>query len=229
MKKNFTLLLLFLSAAIANAQAIRPFSAIDLGAGLSMNTATGDAETFRRTQSFHLNLSYNIDPYLNAIAEVQSGSLAGGDSLRTITGRQFLNRFNALNLRGQLQLGMFLPYSKDPITNLAKNIYTGVGIGMIMNNITDVNRRSSAHPDFFSGGVNRSMNVFVPVRLGYEFKIQDAYRETRMKIDLAYTHNFVLGDEVDGFTVGRYKDAISQLTLGFKACLFGKRWYRQHY
>ena len=228
MKKISTIIVMVSFSLLARAQAIHPFNAVDIGAGLSVNTTTGDAETFRRTQSFQLNVNYNFTPYLNAIAEVQSGSLAGGDSLKTLSGRQFLNRFSALAFRGQAQLGQLLGNRSQKWAVLARDLYLGAGAGLIVNNITQINRTSNHFPDMANPGVNKSINLFVPVRIGYEFKIRDAYKDNKMKVDVAYTHNFVLGDDVDGYTTGRYKDAISQFSIGFKACLFGTKWYRQN-
>jgi hypothetical protein len=48
-------------------------------------------------------------------------------------------------------------------------------------------------------GSNASINLTVPFRFGYEFKIYNDYEEPYMAIDLGYVHNMVFGEGLDGY------------------------------
>lgn len=192
---------------------------VDIGAGASFNTVTGDAETSKRTTSFNLNLNCNLDIFSTLVAEIQFGQLAGGDSLTTYTGRQFTNQFNAFCFRGQMQLGKL----SKRLPNAIQRIYLSSGIGVINNKVQE-NRTSILVPFFTTAGKDKSSNFFVPLKLGYEFPLKNAYHEPILKIDIAYQLNFVLGDDIDGFAAGKYQDTFSQFSLGLKAGIFGRQW-----
>ncbi|MBC7913038.1 MAG: hypothetical protein H7Y07_02850 [Pyrinomonadaceae bacterium] len=198
---------------------VSPYKAIDAGVGANLNTVMGDAETLKRTTGAHINFNYNLDMFTALIAEIQFGTLAGGDTYTTTTGREFSNNFKSFCVRGQMQVGKIfyrLPHA-------IQKAYLSSGIGGINNNITSINRMSFKLPGYSTAGRPKSTNFFVPLRLGYEYRIKNAYKEPILKIDLGYQHNFVLGDDIDGFTANK-KDIYSQLSLGFKIPLFGQRW-----
>lgn len=220
LKTYLIALSIFFLPLYGSSQVVNPYRIFDIGMGANMNSTSGDAETLKRTVGLHLNFNYNIDPYTNFLAEVQFGQLAGGDSAATFSGRQFTNQFNSVSVRGQMQLGkLFYRLPKE-----AQRVYISSGIGGIANNITNINRESQKIPGYSTIGKEQSINLFIPARLGYEFPVKNAYRETILKIDLAYQHNFVLGDDIDGFAAGKFKDAFSQFSIGFKTGLLGRRW-----
>lgn len=223
MKPIVSLLVLINFTFFAKSQGISSFKAFDIGAGMSMNSVAGDAEASEYTKAINLNLNYNFSPYINIVGELQFGSLAGGNAFKDLSGRQFQNNFKTIGLRAQLQIGAFTGGEGTAL----KNLYLGAGAGFIDNDIKSINRQSFLLVDFpETPGVNNSVNTFIPVRLGYEAKVQNSYGETLFKVDLAYQHNFILGDEVNGFTTGKYKDTFSQLNLGIKVCAFGRHWKR---
>lgn len=220
LKTFFIVLSIFFLPAYGNAQVVNPYRIFDIGLGANVNSAISDAETLKKTVGLHINFNYNLDQHTNFIAEVQLGQLAGGDSAATFTGRQFTNQFNSLIIRGQMQLGkIFYRLPKE-----AQRVYLSSGIGGINNKITSINRDSQKIMGYSTMGKEQSINLFIPARIGYEFPLKNAYRETILKLDLAYQHNFILGDDIDGFSAGRFKDAISQFSIGFKTGLLGRRW-----
>lgn len=220
LRKLFITLSIFFLPAYGSSQVVNPYRIFDIGMGANMNSASSDAETLKKTVGLHVNFNYNLDQFTSFVAEIQLGQLAGGDSATTFTGRQFTNQFNSVSIRGQIQLGkIFYRLPKE-----AQRIYISSGIGGINNNITNINRDSQKILGYTTIGKEQSINLFVPARFGYEFPIKNAYRETILKIDLAYQHNFVLGDDIDGFAVGEFKDAFSQFSIGFKTGLLGRRW-----
>jgi hypothetical protein len=155
------------------------------------------------------------------------GKLAGGDSLRTLSGRQFKNNYTAVSFRTQLQAGELIDYSNSAVFNAFKNVYVSAGIGVIYNNMDEINRTSLYIPDFTSPGRNNSSEVFIPMKIGYELKIFNSYDEPSVKVDLGYQYNYVLGDQLDGIKAGTRKDMYMQFVVGFKFAVGGFTSYRK--
>ncbi len=205
---------------VARAQLGYNYSRFDIGVAAGSNQATTDAQTKTSTPSIHFNLTFNQTPYINFVLEAQLGRLAGGDSIKTTNHLQFNNDFSAFIFRGQVQAGEFLDYSNNKLNNAIKNFYLSVGIGVIVNRITSL----TVYPAIlgnYSGTFKNSQENFVPIRLGYEFKLFNNYNQPSVKFDLGYGYNFILGDKLDGVIAGKHNDAYSQFTLGVKFAIGG--------
>lgn len=214
-------ILFILSLSSVKAQNGYGFSHYEIGAATGFNQVYGDAQTKTTTNSVHLNVTYDPTPFVNFVFEVQMGKLAGGDSLKTTTGRQFENDFTGFIFRGQLQMGEIIDYSRSPLMNALKNFYISGGVGYIVNRISQINRYSIMRPGLYTPGVNRSNEPFIPFRVGYEFKVFNKYEQPAFKVDLGYGYNFVLSDNLDGFTSGSHYDAYTQFTVGVKFAFGG--------
>jgi hypothetical protein len=216
-KITFVTSLICCATLIAKAQLGYNYAKYDLGVSVGFNTVHGDAQTTASSPSVDFNLTYNQTPFTNFVFEAQLGRLAGGDSLKTSTGRQFKNDFSAFIFRGQLQAGEFLDYSGSRLNNALKNLYASVGIGYVINRIVTISRVSHILPGFYTAGQNNSQEIFIPFRIGYEFKLFNTYQQPSVKFDLGYGYNYVLGDGLDGFaTTAGHHDAYSQYTIGVK-------------
>jgi hypothetical protein len=214
-----TALLLFAVCLIsvgAKAQIGYDYSVYDIGFAGGINRVYGDAETFTNTPSVHLNFNYNIGPFINYVFEIQAGQLKGGDSLHTVSGRQFANSFTSIMLRCQVQAGEVIDYSQSKFNNALKNLYLSTGVGFVVNHLTMANRYSIQIPGYYTPGTNNSNEILIPARIGYEFKLFNQYNQPSVKIDLGYQYNFIMGDLLDGYQVGGKNDAYSQFTLGVK-------------
>jgi hypothetical protein len=223
-KTTILTLLVCCTTLIAKAQLGYDFSHYEAGVAAGFNQVQGDAQTQTMTESIHFNFTFNYTPYTNFVFEAQFGRLTGGDSLTTTSGRYFNNDFAAFIFRGQLQFGEFLDYSRSPFNNAIKNLYVSLGIGEVVNHIpaTDINRVSIKVPGMYSGGQNNSMEPFIPIRIGYEFKVFNKYQQPAFKVDLAYNYNFILGDGLDGFAVSpNHHDVYTQISLGVKFAIGG--------
>jgi hypothetical protein len=227
MKKLILTICICFTVILAKAQLGYNYAQYDLGVAAALNYAYTDAETVKGTPAVHLNFTYNHTPFLNYIAEVQIGRLAGGDSLLTLSGRQFKNSYTAVSFRGQIQAGEFLDYENRTIFNALKNIYLSAGLGVMYNNMTEINRTSLYIPEFTSTGRNNSSEVFIPMKIGYEFKIFNSYDEPSVKVDLGYQYNYVLGDQLDGIKAGVRKDMYMQFVVGIKFAIGGFTSYRK--
>jgi len=230
--RNLTLKALVLTAIIcftslvSKAQIGYNYSQFDVGVAGAVNQVYGDAESVTKTASLHFSLNYNQTPYLNYILEVQAGKLEGGNEFKDTTGRQFSNSFTAFLFRIQVQAGELMDYSDSPFKNGLKNLYISSGIGYVVNNLR-TSRYSLKIPDYYTPGEDHSNEIFIPVRLGYEFKLYNKYDEPSVKIDLAYQYNFVMGDDLDGFKTGKSNDQFSQISLGVKFAIGSKISYRK--
>jgi hypothetical protein len=220
---RITILTLIVCCAsfVAKAQLGYDYAQYDIGVAAGFDQVSGDAQTKTTTQSIHFNLTFNVTPYTNFVFEAQLGRLEGGDSLTTSTGRQFTNDFSAFTFRGQLQMGEIFDYSHSQFKNGLKNLYISTGIGYISNHITAISRYSIKTPGVFTGGLNNSMEPFIPFRIGYEFKIYNQYDQPSFKVDLGYEYNLVLGDNLDGFETGSHFDVYTQFVVGVKFAIGG--------
>jgi hypothetical protein len=202
----------------AKAQLGFDYSQYELGFGGSLNSVQGNAPPSKMTPSFLLNFTYNATPYVNYVFEIQLGRIAGGDSLTT--GRQFTGDLNAFVFRGQLQLGELFDYSTSPFKNAVKNLYVSAGIGYAVTHITSITHFTTKGV-YSGGGQLNSQEPMIPLRIGYEFKIFNKYKQPACKIDLSYTSNRILSEYFDGYAVAGHDEAYSQISLGLKFAIGG--------
>jgi hypothetical protein len=229
--RNLTLKALVLTAIIcftsliSKAQLGYNYAQFDVGVAGAVNQVYGDAQSITKTASLNFSLNYNQTPYLNYILEAGGGKLEGG-KLSDPTSRQFSNSFSSFLFRIQVQAGELMDYSDSPFKNGLKNLYISSGIGYVVNNLK-TNRYSLKIPDYYTPGEDHSNEIFIPARIGYEFKLYNKFDEPSVKIDLAYQYNFVMGDELDGFKAGKANDQFSQICLGVKFAIGSKISYRK--
>ena len=220
-------LIICLSAILAKAQIGYDYAQYDVGASVGFNQFYGDTKTPTSTKAINLNFNYNQSAFINYIAELQIGKLAGGNENTDLLGRQFATNYQYFAFRIQVQAGEIMDYSRSPVLNALKNLYGGVGVGTIYSKISSINRFSILMPGYYTPGDDKAQEIFIPARIGYELKIFNKYDRPDFKIDVGYQYNFVLGDDLDGFKAGYYKDAYSQFTIGIKFAIGGVTSYRK--
>lgn len=227
-----TVLIITLSTIsfLAKAQVGYDYAQYDVGTAVGVNIAAmADVNSFTVTPSVHFNFNYNQSPFVNYVFELQVGRLEGG-TLESSSGRKFENHFTAFSFRGQLQAGEFLDYSSSPFMNVMKNWYASAGIGYIVNHIV---YRSDDKRGYIIPGDYNAQVPFLPVRIGYEFKLYNQYSQPSVRIDLGYQYNFVFSDNLDGYNNSSTanNDAYAQFTIGVKFAIGGVTSYRKqiHY
>jgi hypothetical protein len=110
---------------------------------------------------------------------------------------------------------------------ILKDFYAGTGVGFISNANTvqrySVNAAPYPQPGYYKfPGNDNSLDLMVPLRIGYEFKIYDAYNEPSIAIDLGYIHTIAFGEGLDGYNdpSSKFKnnalDQYRQITIMFK-------------
>ncbi|QJD95207.1 hypothetical protein HH214_04595 [Mucilaginibacter robiniae] len=227
MKKISITLIICLVSVLAKAQLGFNYAQYDLGISGTFNRAYTDAETIKSTHSANLHFTYNYTPYLNYIAEVQLGKLAGGDSVNTLSGRQFNNHYVSVTFRAQLQAGEIMDYSNSRFLNALKSLYVSSGVGVIYNNMHDIHRSSLYIDGYTTTGLNTSSELLIPAKIGYEFKLYNSYNEPAIKLDIGYQYNFIMGDQLDGMKVGVRNDGFGQFVIGLKFGVGGITSYRK--
>jgi len=222
----FVLLTCF-SSILAKAQAGYDYAQYDLGASVGFNQFYGDVATAKSTKAITFNFNYNQTPFINYIVEFQAGKLEGGDANKDFLGRQFSTDYTYFAFRIQVQAGEIIDYSQSKVANAFRNFYVGAGIGVAYDNVTQINRYSILDPGYYTPGVNSSNQLFIPARIGYEFKIFNQYQQPGIKIDIGYQTNIIFGDNIDGFKAGAHNDIFSQFTIGAKFSIGGVTSYRK--
>jgi hypothetical protein len=226
LKKILFTIIISCIAFISKAQLGYDYAQYDIGFAGAINKVYGDAQTQKNTPSIHFNFNYNQTPFVNYILEVEAGKLEGGNALKDSTGRQFSNSFTTAAFRVQVQAGEVIDYANSPFANAMKNLYLSAGIGMVVNDLT-TNRYSYLIPGFYTPGEDHSQEIYIPLRIGYEFKIYNKFNQPSVKIDLAYQNNLIMGDELDGFKAGKANDTYTEIVFGVKFALGGITSYRK--
>lgn len=224
MLKRCILLIVAVSVSIAaNAQSGYNYNNFGFGFGVSGLRPQADLKKQYNDLGYHANFTYYYNPYVPIEIELQLGKLRGGgdnvaDDKDT---RKFLNTYKALMIHIDYQLGDAIDYQRNGFLNIIKNFYGGIGFGAILNSVA-VNRNSLLVPSYVFPGNNKSVNLIVPIRFGYEFKIYDYYGIPKFGINLGYVHNVTFGEGLDGYDDPNAKfknnapDQYRQVVIGLK-------------
>ncbi|MFI5162017.1 MAG: hypothetical protein ACHQHN_12115 [Sphingobacteriales bacterium] len=204
MKKLILLFVFLFSVLIGKAQ--MGYNYKEYGVGLDIFSEIGFTNVQKQYRHIgqNLNFTYNYSPYIPVTAELQFGHLSGGGTTPAIDkyGREYTNNYEGLIVHADFQLGEVIDYSQSDVLNILKNFYFGSGGGIIFNNNTV--QRTNLYPingstAYIFPGSNTSINLTVPLRFGYEFKLYNDFEEPYMAIDIGYVHNLVFGEGLDGY------------------------------
>lgn len=220
MKKYTLIICLLIIGAAAKAQ--YNYSEWGVGGGYGTTRPYSDLRQNDTNKGMYFDLFYNYSPYLPFALEMQIGKLSGGNDLTDPSRRFFVNNYLAFNAHADLQLGEITEYEGNFLMQRLKNLYMGLGIGAIFNNITSVRRNAANVPDYVFPGKDHSVNALIPIRLGYEFKIFDYNDEPFMSLNFTYTHNLTFAEGLDGYDdpSSKFKnnaqDMFRTITVGIK-------------
>jgi hypothetical protein len=203
--------MLLLSAMASKAQFDENYSKYAVGAGVSY--IKGATNINRQDSHFAENINftyYMLSPYIPFTFEIQKGLLSGGGLTVDLdkSGRQYSNNYLAAIVHGDFQLGYLLNVGSgsDPSLDIWKGLYAGTGIGLINDN--DQVQRTNViaangpitGPDVYRfPGVDNSVNLMVPLRIGYEFKIKNSFGTPFIRLIFSYETNLVFGQGLDGY------------------------------
>ena len=180
-----------------------------------------DLATGNNTKGFGITGYYNLSSYLPLGLEFQTGELSGGGVLTDFHGREYKNKFTAIIARGDIFLGQVMDYGYSGPIRYLKDFYAGTGIGVISNNMAFI-QRVQAKTGYVFPGKDKSLNLIVPIRVGYELKINNTYGEPFIGINLGYVMNITFGEGLDGYDdsskdfKNNVPDLYRQIVLGVK-------------
>jgi hypothetical protein len=199
LKKYFLLFVLILSSVIVKAQGDYNFSPYGVGFGVSTIRGYTNVAKQNNTLAANINFTYNYSPYLPITLELQDGRLWGGSRVTDPSGREYENNYIALYLHADLQMGQIIDYDYSAFNEAIKNVYIGGGLGFVDDNVQNqrFDVRNPSYGNF--PGTDKSINLAIPIRLGYEVKIYNEYDEPCVRIDFEYQHNIVFGEGLDGY------------------------------
>jgi len=235
LKKYILFFIVTLAVITAKAQSGYNYQEFGIGAGTSYERGYTNITTQYNHQSFNFNFIYNYNPYLPVEAEIQVGSLSGGGlgpgggraPKLDPYGRKYVNNYKAIILHADYQLGGGIDYSDNWLLQIVKDFYAGTGFGFISNTNTvqrySINAPPYPQKDYWKfPGVDNSVDLMIPLRFGYEFRIYDSYNEPSMAIDIGYIHTIAFGEGLDGYNdpPSKFKnnslDQYRQITIMFK-------------
>ncbi|PAW92548.1 hypothetical protein CKK33_03160 [Mucilaginibacter sp. MD40] len=232
MKKYILILLLAAAFNQAKAQNSLNYASLGIGVSASLNKPNADLKNEYQNKSYALTFNYYYTPYVPIGLEFQFGKLSGGGNTvaEDKDTRRFSNDYKALILHMDAQLGEFVDYERNAFLNVVKNFYAGIGVGGIYNNVNR-NEYSLLDPTYKFPGQNTSINLIVPLRVGYEFKFYNEYGQPNVRLDIGYQHNITFGEGLDGYAdpSSKFKnnapDQYRQITVGLKVNFGGQSTY----
>lgn len=204
MKKLILFFVFAFTIVVVKAQVGYNYKQFAIGLDVSYERGYTNVQRQNNNIAENLNFTYNYSPYIPITAEIQFGKLSGGGLTQDKDkyGRMYTNQYEAFVLHGDFQLGEVIDYTESDLLNVVKNFYFGSGVGFVFNNNT-VQRTNVilkyGPPTYVFPGSDNSINITIPLRFGYEFKLYNEFEEPYMAIDLGYVHNLVFGEGLDGY------------------------------
>lgn len=228
LRKFILFFILIAATSSLKAQGSYNFGRYAIGVYGSSTLAYADLKTYTSKKAITVAGFYNLTPYLPIGAEYQMGQLVGGSIITDPNKRQFDNHYKAFILHGDIGLGEIFDYEGDPFLTIVKDFYIGTGIGVISNNMAFIQRTNLIPSDGYPVGTytfpgqDKSLNLIIPIRFGYEYKIYSSYDEPMLSICIGYIHNMTKGEGLDGYTdpssgfKNNSPDQYRQIVVGLK-------------
>jgi hypothetical protein len=216
LKKLVIICLLQVAAYSAWAQLGYNYNEYSVGLGAGTAKPYVDIPGNKGKLAFNANFTYHHTPFANFGIQWQMGNLAAGGSESDTTGLKFNNSFSAFILEGHIQAGELIDYNNNALLNAVKNFYVGSGVGFIFNNITSIERFHPTDPELSYPGDDKSRNLLVPIKIGYEFKVFNDFDEPQLRVDIAYQRNIVFGEGMSGYILNNSPNYYSYFSVGLK-------------
>ncbi|WP_443945036.1 hypothetical protein ACJVDH_19285 [Pedobacter sp. AW1-32] len=194
----FTLLIPKFSSAQAN------YFKWSYGLGAGPNFSSTDVREGSWGHTYSGSIDYHITPFVTAGLEGQFGVVQGGNIVTDPHNRQFVNEYSGANFNMKFMLGEIINIERSNFLYNIKGLYFGTGVGFINNNLTDIVRYKPSWAANDPGygpfpGQDKSVNLWVPLNLGFNYYIKDGYGYLRYVINFNAQSNYVFGEGLDGY------------------------------
>lgn len=227
--KLFFILAFVLAASLQSSAQVTfvPNSAhrFSVGVGGGLARLYGDLPNRKMTPVGRLNIEYKIEEYLSAGIEGQIGTLESGvvnaqpDSRgrygRNVSwGLHSVNNYQAAHAYGRIGVGYFTE-DNDDLSLYIKNIYGGIGVGVVRNSIKDIVKSFPEKREAVQTIKMKSMGVVVPLNLGINVDIPN----TNLTGNFNIQYNITTSEGLDGYDFGSQslkKDGYLFISLGIK-------------
>jgi len=196
--KKLLLSVFVLALALSGKSQSYNYSTFGLGVYYNALYPYADLASGNNTSGVSVVGYYNLSLNLPVGLEFQTGELSGGGVLTDLHGREYKNKYKALIARGDIFLGQIIDYGYSGPIRYLKDFYAGTGIGVISNNMAFI-QRVQPKTGYVFPGKDKSLNLMVPIRFGYELKINNSYGEPFIGINVGYVMNITWGEGLDGY------------------------------
>lgn len=157
------------------------------------------------------SLDFYFTPFIYGGIEYNMVQLKDGPDKHN---RAFISDFSSIELRGNVSAGQFIDFSYSPFLYAIRNVNAGIGIGFISgkNNVaeyppgTDATTPTSPTVPYprrthinDRGKSKFSSVVALPISIGYNLNIYNAYQEVKFVVGFQYKMVFTTSDDIDGF------------------------------
>lgn len=236
LKAAYLTLLLVFTGSFCFAQS--NYFNMSLGFGGGINNSYTDVKEGSFGYTTYGTFDFHITPFVTLGLEGQYGLIQGGDIETDPNNRQFVNKYTALSANVKLMLGQVVDYYQSEFLYNIRGLYVGLGIGVVNNNITDIVRYkpswAASNPGYGPfPGEDKSLNLLVPLNLGFNYYINDGYGYMRYIINFNAQSTFTFGEGLDGYNDLNTKfknfspDVYNTYTIGFKYMLGNIKTYRK--
>lgn len=209
-----------------------------LGMGVGPNFSKTDVVEGNWGHTGYAELNYHFTPFVTAGLEAQYGLVQGGDIRTDPHNRQFVNQYSSVTANLKFAIGEVLDFERSGFLDNVKGIYMGIGVGAINNNLTDIVRYKPSWASYEPGfgpfpGKDKSLNLLVPINLGFNYYLYDGYGYIRYVINFNAQSNFTFGEGLDGYddfskNFKNYNpDTFNAYTIGFKYFFGNIKAYRK--
>lgn len=163
--------------------------------------------TLNKSKTFGASLDYYFTPFITGGIEYNMVQLKDGTDKHN---RAFISDFSSIEIRGNVAAGQFIDFSYSPFLYAIRNVNASIGLGFISgkNNVSDYNPTLSVDdPTSFPrrmhandiGKSEFSGVLSVPLTIGYNINLYNAYQEVKFVVGFNYKTVFTMSDDIDGF------------------------------
>lgn len=198
------------------------FYKVAIGGGVGLTQSFTEVSNHDFGLAGYVTLDYLLTPFVSFGIEGQKGEINGGDFRADRQNRQFVNSYMAISFNGKVSLGQFLDDRSQGLSELARGLYLGTGIGAISNKPLYTIGLNPNDPNYVFTAQSTSKDIFFPLNLGININFADGAGFYRYVLNVNYQGNITLGEGLDGyddskvtFTSGN-PDIYTFLSLGVK-------------